>query len=154
VDYAIWGMNPAAFKLINVVLHAACAIIFYRLLLRLGLTDVQAFIASLLFAIHPVQVESVAWASERKSMLSLLFFLAAWFSWDVWNRDTVRTKNGWYIFSLACFTLALCSKPIVVILPCIMITQEFFLNRKRITMHTLKSMVPYLILSGSFVALL
>lgn len=153
-DYAIWGLNPAAFKIINVVMHAACAIVFYHLLLRLHLNDIQAFIATLLFSIHPVQVESVVWASERKSMLSLLFFLGAWFAWDIWNRDDVRNRYRWYLFSLACFTLSLISKPITVILPCILIAQELFLNDKKITINTMKPMIPYMLLSGGFILLL
>lgn len=152
-DYTIWGLNPAAFKIVNVLLHAASALIFYQLLRRLGLTDVQAFIAALLFAIHPVQVESVAWASQRKNTLSLFFSLAAWFSWDVWNRNEDHNKHRWYIFSLIGFTLALASKPIAVILPFFLITQEFALNGKRITINTIKWLLPYLILFGIFIAL-
>ncbi len=152
-DYAIWGLNPSAFKLINVLLHATSALIFYHLMLRLGLSAVQAFIAATLFAVHPVQVETVAWASQRKSVLSMGFFLAAWFSWDVWNRADVHRKHCWYIFSLICFTSALCSKSIAVVLPFILITQEFVLNRKRITKDTITPLLPYLLLLGSFIAL-
>lgn len=152
-DYAIWGLNPAAFKMVNVLLHAASSLIFYRLLLRLGLTSVQAFIASLLFAIHPVQVESVAWASQRKNTLSMLFFLGAWFSWDVWNRDEGHKKSGWYALSLISFALALCAKPIAVVFPFFLISQEVALNGKRITVRTIKWLVPYLLLLVSFIAL-
>lgn len=152
-DYAVWGLNPAAFKIVNVLMHAASALIFYRLLIRLGLSNVQAFTASLLFAIHPVQVESVAWASQRKNTLSMLFFLGAWFSWDVWNRNKDTGKGGWYVLSLVCFTLALCSKPIAVVLPCFLLAQEYALNRKRITLNTIQWMAPYLLLLGSFIVL-
>ncbi len=153
LDYKIWGLNPAAFKVINVLQHAVSSLIFYRLLLRLGLTNVQSFIASLFFAIHPVQVESVAWASQRKNTLSMLFFLTAWFSWDVWNRDETHSKHGWYLLSVVGFMLALCTKPIAVILPFFLIAQEFALNRKKITVDTIKWLIPYLALFGIFAVL-
>lgn len=72
LDYSIWGLNPAAFKATNVLLHTGCTLLFYRLLIKFGLTPLQSLIAALIFAVHPVQVESVAWAAQRKNPLSLL----------------------------------------------------------------------------------
>lgn len=152
-DYMIWGFNPAAFKLENVFFHAACSILFYCLLRRLGLSDLGAFVAALLFAIHPVQVESVAWASQRKNTLSLLFFLAAWFTWDLWNKGDGSQKRQWYILSLIFFSLALCSKPIAVVLPVVLLTQEWALNRHKITINSVRWLVPYLLLLGGFITI-
>ena len=88
LDYLFWGMNPLGYHLTNVILHAANAVIFYFVTLRLlslalsnpalsggpGLIAAAGF-AALLFAIHPLRVESVAWATERRDVLSGLFFL-------------------------------------------------------------------------------
>ena len=89
-DYLIWGMNPFGYHLTNLVLHAANAGLFYFLALRflsLGLSErfesnnlvfrAAALFAALIFAVHPLRVESVAWATERRDVLSGFFFLAA-----------------------------------------------------------------------------
>src|SRR3989304_3266821 len=88
VDYVVWGMDPFGYHLTNLFLHAANAVVFYFValcLLRLAIPDVsdgerQAFhlsaaFAALVFAIHPLRVESVVWATERRDVLSGLFFL-------------------------------------------------------------------------------
>jgi hypothetical protein len=87
IDYLIWGMNPVGYHLTNLVLHGANAVFFYFLARRLlyaavpqaRVVDswrlrVSAGLAALLFAVHPLRVESVAWATERRDMLSALFF--------------------------------------------------------------------------------
>ena len=90
IDYLIWGMNPVGYHLTNLVLHGANAVFFYFLARRLlyaavpqaRVVDswrlrVSAGLAALLFAVHPLRVESVAWATERRDMLSALFFFGA-----------------------------------------------------------------------------
>src|ERR1041384_3178307 len=84
LDYVIWGMNPFGYHLTNLVLHAANTVLFYFLALRLlsyvlprdeeGATIVGAALAAMLFSIHPLRVESVAWVTERRDVLSGLFF--------------------------------------------------------------------------------
>src|SRR5687768_16559897 len=84
LDYVLWGMNPAGYHAVNLALHAANAVLLYfiaRRLLRLAAPDtldartldVAAAFAALVFAIHPLRVESVAWITERRDMVSLLF---------------------------------------------------------------------------------
>src|SRR4051812_26401033 len=85
VDYLFWGMKPAGYHLTNIILHAVNAGIFYFLALRLlALAKVDedgtrlragAAIAALFFSLHPLRVESVAWATERRDVLSGVFFL-------------------------------------------------------------------------------
>ena len=89
LDYLVWGMNPAGYHLTNVVLHAANAALFYVLVQRLltialhaTLADAFALrlasaFAALLFAVHPLRVESVAWATERRDVLCGFFVLAS-----------------------------------------------------------------------------
>src|SRR5947207_13835582 len=87
--YLIWGMNPVGYHLTNLILHAANAVFFYficRRLLTVALPmsnhqgawqlTMSAAFAALVFAIHPLRVESVAWATERRDVLSGFFFLA------------------------------------------------------------------------------
>src|SRR5215831_2426598 len=117
VDYLIWGMNPLGYHLTNLVLHAANAALFYFLSLRLlslALSmpstsadldlKVAAGFAALFFAVHPLRVESVAWATERRDVLSGLFFLATLLCYLRFARGGGR---GWYAASLACFAASL-----------------------------------------------
>jgi len=81
-EYRLWGEHPLGYHINNVLLHAANACLVWIILCRLKIPG--AMIASLLFAVHPVHVESVAWVTERKNTLSTLFYLLATLQWVKW----------------------------------------------------------------------
>lgn len=114
LEYQLWGAAPAGYHATNIILHAVNALLVYALVRRLRLVRRAAFMAGALFAVHPIQVASVAWVPERKNVLACVLFLAAFL---LYLRH-VRTR-GWaaYGAALAAFALALLSKPAVAALP-------------------------------------
>jgi tetratricopeptide (TPR) repeat protein len=107
LEFALWGLNPAGYHVVNVLLHALNALLVWRVLKQLGLPG--AALAGALFALHPVQVESVAWITELKNTLSTLFLLLALLAWIRFLRG--RPGAGlFYALALCSYVLALLSK--------------------------------------------
>src|SRR5580658_2070288 len=73
VEHALWGLTPWPYHLVNLALHAACAVLLWRVLLSLQIPG--AWLGAALWALHPVQVETAAWISEMKNTQSCLFYL-------------------------------------------------------------------------------
>ena len=128
LDYLIWGMNPFGYHLANLIFHALNAALFYVLTLRLlkaarpeargseTLLAAACAFAALIFSVHPLRVESVAWASERRDVLSGTFYLAALLSYLEAARPRA-SRVRWLGAALACFFLSLSAKGVVVTLP-------------------------------------
>jgi len=122
IEYHLWGLNPFGYHLVNILLHAGGAVLFWLLLRRLAVPG--AFLAGLVFAVHPVHVESVAWITERKNVLSGLFYLGAALAWLRYRlrsggRPQIRGPrlDRFYAISLILFLCALLSKTVTVTLP-------------------------------------
>lgn len=115
IEYGIWGDRPAGYHVVNVLLHATNALLLWLLLSRLNVPG--AALAGAIWALHPVNVESVAWITERKNVLSTLFYLLAML---VYLRACpVGSKINWRIYfaSFALFAAALLSKTVTCSLP-------------------------------------
>lgn len=153
IDYALWGERPLPFLLVNVLLHGLNAFLYYRLLCRLELSSKWALFAALLFTIHPVQVESVAWISERKTVLSMTFFLAAFWKYlDHTEAEAGRWRH--YYLSVAWFGLALLTKSVVVILPAILLAYDFILRERRGSLRAIVlEKIPFLVLAAGIAGL-
>ncbi len=114
IEHALFGYNPFFYHLTNLVLHIAVAALVLFLLERLGLKKWTAFFAALLFAVHPINAEAVAWVSARKDLLASLFSLLSLLAYLRIREDE---GNCWKILSLVFFLLALLSKPVAIMLP-------------------------------------
>ncbi|HVM61478.1 MAG TPA: tetratricopeptide repeat protein [Verrucomicrobiae bacterium] len=128
VDYHLWGFRPLPYHLENVLLHAASAILLWRLLRRLQVPG--AWLAGAIFAVHPVAVESVAWITERKNVLSLVFYLGALlaygrfsFFWKAENNPAAGAPQRWstYAWALVLFVAALLAKATAFSLPAVIL---------------------------------
>jgi len=163
IDYALYGLNPMGHHLTNILFHAAnTALVFFLLFqfIRLGVAagssispSIAAGVGALLFGIHPLHVESVAWVAERKDLLCAFFLLVATLFYL--QRDAAqekRWKRVFYIGTLFFFALALCSKPMAVTFPVVLlILDEYPLARirrqGRIDLRRVTEKAPFLVLS-------
>jgi tetratricopeptide (TPR) repeat protein len=150
VQWHLWKDNPFGYHLTNIALHALGALLAWRLFSRLGVR--QAWLGGLLFAVHPLTAESVAWVSEIKNTLSLpLLLLAA----DCYVRFDQRPEpeqvrafaaNGTYVASLALFLAALLSKSTVAMFPLVLLLYVWW-KRGRIAKSDVAAVAPFFALS-------
>jgi Flp pilus assembly protein TadD len=123
LDAELFGMRPGAHHVMNVIFHAANTLLLFAVLRRLtGAIGRSAFVAAL-FAVHPLHVESVAWLSERKDVLSTLFWLLT-----MWLYATYVARPHWvrYAVMLVVFALGLMAKPMLVTLPFVLLLMDWW----------------------------
>lgn len=143
LEYALWGLNPAGYHWVNIILHAANALLVWRLLLALRVPG--AWLAAALFALHPVHVESVAWITERKNVLMGLFFLLSLLAWVRFVERETKRPGKYYALALLFYALALFSKTTACTLPAALLL-NLWLNKIPITLRRVRQIVPFVIL--------
>jgi tetratricopeptide (TPR) repeat protein len=123
LDFEFFGLKAGGYHLSNLFFHLANTILLFLILKRMtgGLWR-SAFVAAL-FALHPLRVESVAWAVERKDVLSTLFFL---FSLNSYVRYTEHGRSLAYVSALLLFLLSLMAKPMLVTMPCLLLLIDYW----------------------------
>jgi len=124
LEYHLWALNPVGYHLINVLLHAIAALLLWQVLRRLPAPG--AWLAAVIFALHPVEVESVAWVTERKNVLSAVFYFAAalaYLRFVAWEKpgSPNRLLWSWYLGALVLFLAALLSKTVTCSLPAVLL---------------------------------
>lgn len=133
LDCQIFHLNPVGHHYTNLLLHAANGVLLFLLLRRATGALWPSLAVAFLFCLHPTSVESVAWASERKNVLSTFFFLLALHAYDRYARQTRSSRRTQFYLAVAvCFILGLLSKPQVVTLPFVLLLWDYWpLNRMR-----------------------
>jgi hypothetical protein len=127
IEHRLWGLNPAGYHFVNAALHAANAVGVWLILRRLTIPG--AWFAAALFGLHPVHVESVAWVTERKNLLSASFYLLALWQFLGWveqapvkSAGAVRTHPvRSYVLGFCLFVCALLSKSVTCSLPAVLL---------------------------------
>lgn len=151
LDYTLWGLRPGGFLFSNIVIHTANGIMTYVLFLRFHGSRLYATVAAGMFLLHPVQVESVAWISQRKNLLAMLFFLLSWECYCRYREAAPGRKKAAYFLSVFSFVLALCSKSIAVILPVVLVLYDFCYPEVRRRVAFLDK-IPYILSAGVIAA--
>ena len=146
LDHALFGLRPSAFVLENLLLHAVNTVLLAGLVERLGAGRLAAAVAALAFAVHPVQVESAVWISQRKNVLAMAFFLAAIHLYLAYRAGA---RWRWYGLSLAAAAAALLTKSVAVVLPLALVAVDIALDRRLPTARRLADKVPYLALAAA-----
>lgn len=173
IDYSFWGLDPVGYHLTNILLHAAntglVVLVADRFLQTKAKNTEQRsngenfnwnyiftlLLAALLWGLHPLRVESVAWATERKDVLNGLFFLLSivWYLSFVQKKEGIKARDGitWdYLLSITCMFLSILAKPVSVVLPAMLLVLDCFLLGRFRTgkiMPILVEKIPYFIFS-------
>ena len=157
LEWRLWGMHALGYHAVNLALHIADSLLLWGVLRRLKIPG--AYVAALIFAVHPVNVETVAWITQRKNLMAMLFFLATtWFflktglaspSPDRSRREKDGPFAKAYLLSLLCFLLAMLSKGSVAMLPVMLLGLIAWHRRPRT--KDVAFLLPFFLISGALV---
>jgi tetratricopeptide (TPR) repeat protein len=138
--------QPKYWHLNNVILHLICVLIVFKIGVKLGLNILSSFLLALLFSIHPMRVESVAWITERKDVLFGAFYLGALYQYIAWVKDNKTIR---WVFIYTFFILSLFSKIQAVSLPLSLLAVDYFM-RDKLNWGNVFSKIPLFLLSAFF----
>jgi hypothetical protein len=137
VEYTFWRVWPGGYHLTNLLLHMLNGVLVWQLLKQLTRNDWLAWLAAALFVVHPVQVESVAWVSSRKTLLSATFMLASFLCWL--RPDRTSRQECW---GCGWLLLGLLSKASAVVVPPIVIAYDVLIRRKKLSESVPRQVLP------------
>ena len=150
VEWRLWGMTAAGYHVVNVLLHAAAAVLVWRVLQRLHIAG--AWLAGLLFAVHPVAASSAAWITEGKNTLSLTLGLLSITAYLTYEDRAERPPGpagraaGWYALAVLLFLFALLAKTSVAMLPAVLLLCAWWRRGRSCRKDLLRSL-PFFALS-------
>lgn len=143
IDFKIWGEDAWHFKMTNLILHLLNIILIYIIAGKLIKKQIPAFLVAILFALQPINADTVSWISARSNLLATFFFLVAM----IFYFNYLKKSNPiYYIFSTVSFFLAALSKNSVLMLPFILLLIDRLLQRK-LTIKLILEKIPFLVIS-------
>ncbi len=141
LERELWGLNPLGYHLVNILLHGFNAVLVWLVLRRLCVAG--AWLAAAIFALHPVQMETVAWIAELKNIESLFFYLLALLAWMKFIEPSDRLQWHYYGLALVSALLALFAKTTACTLPAAMVIALWMLGQ-RFDWNRAAQIVPFL----------
>lgn len=149
LDVSVFGQNAGGHHLTSLLLHAANAVLVFLVLRALTGTSWRSFLVAALFAWHSLHVESVAWVSERKDVLSAFFALltlAAYLHYVVATQTQSPVAKRWYAIALGCFAFGLLCKPMLVTWPLVLLLLDFWPLQRASMRNLFLEKAPFLLL--------
>src|SRR5438874_5537769 len=144
IERSLWDLNPAGYHWVNILLHLGNALLVWCILARLKVPG--AWLAATIFALHPVQVESVAGISELKNVLMGFFFLLTLLTWIAYADAKDKHRRILYAAALVFYLLALCAKSTACTLPAALLV-VLWLKKKSIERRALLEIIPFVVLA-------
>jgi tetratricopeptide (TPR) repeat protein len=159
LDAQLWGAQAWGFHLSSAVLHALNAALVFVLLRTSTGSTWRSLLVAAFFGVHPLRVESVAWVSERKDVLSTFFGLLSLLAYVAWRRPGPDggARWRWGVASFACLALGLMSKPMLVTLPCVLLLLDFWPLQRTggafvVTWRLVREKLPFFALAAAGMA--
>jgi len=146
LDFSLWGENPGAQHLENVAVHLASTLLLFLVLTRMTRRPWRAALVAAIFAVHPLRVESVAWISERKDVLSTFFDML---TLALYVRYVDRPGFARYFAVVLAFALSLLAKPMAVTFPLVLLLLDFWPLRRPACRGLIVEKLPLLALSAA-----
>jgi len=147
VEYHFYKLNPAGYHTTSVIMHLIVTVLVYRFIMLLSGNSTIALISALLFGIHPLHVESVAWAAERKDLLYGMFFVGALILYVRYIKSDGKYRLLFFSFML--FTLSIFSKAMAASLPPVLVLIDIYFRRK-LNLKLILEKVPFFALAFLF----
>jgi protein O-mannosyl-transferase len=144
IERSLWDLNPVGYHWVNILLHLGNALLVWWILARLKVPG--AWLAAAIFALHPVQVESVAWISELKNVLMGFFFLLTLLTWIAYADARGKHRKIFYAAALVFYLFALCAKSTACTLPAALLL-VLWLKQKPIGRRVLLEIIPFALLA-------
>lgn len=146
IEYHFFKLNPLVYHTTNVILHLCNTLIVFWLIYRLSKNSALALVTALLFGVHPLRVESVAWVTERKDVLYALFYLSALIGYIYYQQ---LTSPRFLYLSLFLFLFSLLSKGVAITLPLALLLCDYYIQRP-LNPRIILEKIPFFVLSLVF----